>query len=409
MSLESVRAWLAAHAPDLRLIEVAESTATVAAAALALGVEPGRIAKTLAVRVGETVFLLVARGDARLDNGKSKAELGARPRMLGPEETLALTGHPVGGVCPFGLATPLPVYCDVSLRDFDIVYPAAGSLNSSVEVTPERLFDLVGERWIDLCRLPDLPSPYGRDWGWVGRRPPELRGAGRLGSHPPPALPLQGGEARPYARPMKRSLPLLLVPLLLTACAGDGVGPAAAVPAAAGWRSVATGFDRERARKWRSAWVRALARARAAGHSAEIAGEGPLLDPDAALAPVASPAGLYRCRVLKLGAKSEGLLDYVAYPAFDCRISGEGGAMEFVKLTGSQRPVGRLFADSDRRLVFLGTLQLGDEQGVLRYGHDRQRDMIGHLERIGERRWRLVFPYPAFESMLDVIELVPKE
>jgi prolyl-tRNA editing enzyme YbaK/EbsC (Cys-tRNA(Pro) deacylase) len=155
MSLESVRAWLAAHAPDLPLIEVAESTATVETAARALGVEPGRIAKTLAVRAGDTVFLLVARGDARLDNGKSKAILGARPRMLGPEETLALTGHPVGGVCPFGLATPLPVYCDVSLRDFDLVYPAAGSLNSSVEVTPERLFELVGERWIDLCRLPE--------------------------------------------------------------------------------------------------------------------------------------------------------------------------------------------------------------------------------------------------------------
>jgi prolyl-tRNA editing enzyme YbaK/EbsC (Cys-tRNA(Pro) deacylase) len=155
MSLQSVRAWLADHAPDLPLIEVAESTATVDAAARALGVEPGRIAKTLAVRVGDSVFLLVARGDARLDNGKTKAEFRARPRMLGAEETLALTGHPVGGVCPFGLATQLPVYCDVSLRGFDRVYPAAGSLNSSVEVSPERLFELVGERWVDLCRLPD--------------------------------------------------------------------------------------------------------------------------------------------------------------------------------------------------------------------------------------------------------------
>jgi prolyl-tRNA editing enzyme YbaK/EbsC (Cys-tRNA(Pro) deacylase) len=162
MSLDSVRAWLAEHAPDLRLIEVAESTATVETAARALGVEPGRIAKTLAVRVGDTVFLLVARGDARLDNQKSKAELGGRPRMLGPEETLELTGHPVGGVCPFGLATELPVYCDVSLKDFDMVYPAAGSLNSSVEVTPERLFDLVGERWVDLCRRAELPGE-GRD------------------------------------------------------------------------------------------------------------------------------------------------------------------------------------------------------------------------------------------------------
>ncbi|WP_129793414.1 YbaK/EbsC family protein [Sphingosinicella sp. CPCC 101087] len=155
MSLESVRAWLAEHAPDLPLIEVEESTATVAHAAAALGVEPGRIAKTLAVRANGETFLLVARGDARLDNAKTKAAFGARPRMLGPEETLALTGHPVGGVCPFGLATPLPVYCDLSLKAFDKVYPAAGSLNSSVEVTPDRLFDLVATRWVDICRVPD--------------------------------------------------------------------------------------------------------------------------------------------------------------------------------------------------------------------------------------------------------------
>jgi prolyl-tRNA editing enzyme YbaK/EbsC (Cys-tRNA(Pro) deacylase) len=158
MGLESVRSWLASRAPDLRLIEVTESTATVDSAAKALGVEPGRIAKTLAVRAGDHLFLLVARGDARLDNRKCKDEFGARPRMLGPEETLALTGHPVGGVCPFGLKTPLPVYLDVSLQEFDVVYPAGGSLNTSVEVTAERLFDLVAERWVDLCRLPDEPA-----------------------------------------------------------------------------------------------------------------------------------------------------------------------------------------------------------------------------------------------------------
>ncbi len=152
MSLESVRAWLAEHAPDLRLIEAHATTATVDDAARALGVAPARIAKTLAVRAGE-VFLLVTRGDARLDNGKAKARFGARPRMLGAEETLALTGHPVGGVCPFGLATPLPVYLDVSLRGFDLVYPAAGSLNSSVEVSPERLAELVATELVDVCRL----------------------------------------------------------------------------------------------------------------------------------------------------------------------------------------------------------------------------------------------------------------
>lgn len=155
MSAASVRAWLAEHAPDLPVIEVAESTATVQLASLALGVEPGRIAKTLAIRAGDETFLLVARGDARLDNGKAKAAFGGRPRMLGPDETLALTGHPVGGVCPFALAKPLKIYLDVSLQAFDQVYPAAGSLNSSVMLTPERLFALVGSAWVDACRLPE--------------------------------------------------------------------------------------------------------------------------------------------------------------------------------------------------------------------------------------------------------------
>lgn len=153
MSLESVRAWLAANAPDVRLIEAHDSTATVADAAAALGVEPARIAKTLSVRVNSANFLLVARGDARLDNAKCKARFGGRPRMLDRAETRALTGHEVGGVCPFGLATPLPVYCDVSLQGFTTVFPAAGSRNASVELSPERLFELVGGDWVDVCRL----------------------------------------------------------------------------------------------------------------------------------------------------------------------------------------------------------------------------------------------------------------
>ena len=154
MSAESVRAWISANAPDLPIIEVDGTTATVATAAESLGVEPGRIAKTLAVHAGEQTFLLVARGDARLDNRKCKDEFGARPRMLGPEQTLELTGHPVGGVCPFGVKTALPVYLDVSLEAFDTVYPAGGSTNTSVKVRTERLFELVGDRWVDLCRMP---------------------------------------------------------------------------------------------------------------------------------------------------------------------------------------------------------------------------------------------------------------
>ena len=155
MSLASARTWLAEHAPDWPVIEPEASTATVAEAAAALGVEPGRIAKTLAIRVGEQVLLVVARGDARLDNVKTKAEFGARPRMLNPDETLAVTGHAVGGVCPFGLATPLPVYCDVSLCAFPTVFPAAGSLNSSVEAAPDDLAARVSLRWVDVCRTPE--------------------------------------------------------------------------------------------------------------------------------------------------------------------------------------------------------------------------------------------------------------
>lgn len=154
MSAESVRSWIERHAPDLEIITVEASTATVAEAAEALGVEPAQIAKSLAVRAGEHVFLLVASGIARLDNGKAKAAFGARPRMLGAEETQAVTGHPVGGVCPFDLPAGLPVYVDESLRPLGTVYPAGGSLNTSVRTTVDRLFELVGNRWIDLCTLP---------------------------------------------------------------------------------------------------------------------------------------------------------------------------------------------------------------------------------------------------------------
>lgn len=152
---DTVRAWLAVHAPDLRLIDQAASTATVAEAAATLGVEPGRIAKSLAFRVGDTAMLLVTRGDARLDNALTKAALGGRPRMLDADETLALTGHAVGGVCPFALATPLPVLCDRSLLAYPTVFPAAGSRTSSVEVEPARLAELVAARWVEICRLPE--------------------------------------------------------------------------------------------------------------------------------------------------------------------------------------------------------------------------------------------------------------
>lgn len=152
MSLDSVRAFFAAHAPDIAVMVTSESSATVQLAAAAHGVEPARIAKTLSLRVGERVVLVVARGDARLDNRKAKAAFGAKPRMLDLAEVEALTGHPVGGVCPFGLATPLPVYCDVSLKAFDEVVPAAGSTHSAVRISPERMALLTGAEWVDVCQ-----------------------------------------------------------------------------------------------------------------------------------------------------------------------------------------------------------------------------------------------------------------
>lgn len=154
MAHEDVLRWLAAHAPDVPVIRPGASTATVAEAALALGVQPGRIAKTLAMRVNGEALLLVTRGDARLDNRKCKAALGGRPRMLDADETLALTGHAVGGVCPFGLRTALPVWIDVSLQGYATVFPAAGSRETSVEVAPARLAALVARGWVDACTLP---------------------------------------------------------------------------------------------------------------------------------------------------------------------------------------------------------------------------------------------------------------
>lgn len=151
MSLESVRAFFAENAPDITVIESPISSATVPLAAEAYGVEPGRIAKTLSLRIGERVILIVASGTSRMDNKKVKAQFGGKPKMLGLEEVAEITGHEVGGVCPFGLKSPLPIYCDVSLKAFDIVVPAAGSTHSAVRIAPDRMAELVGAEWIDVC------------------------------------------------------------------------------------------------------------------------------------------------------------------------------------------------------------------------------------------------------------------
>jgi prolyl-tRNA editing enzyme YbaK/EbsC (Cys-tRNA(Pro) deacylase) len=152
MSLESVRAFFAEKAPDIAVIESPDSSATVTLAAAAYGVEPARIAKTLSLRIGERVVLIVASGTSRMDNRKLKARFGGKPKMLGIDEVAEITGHEVGGVCPFGLKALLPVYCDVSLKAFDEVVPAAGSTHSAVRIAPSRMAELVDAEWIDVCQ-----------------------------------------------------------------------------------------------------------------------------------------------------------------------------------------------------------------------------------------------------------------
>lgn len=151
MSVESVRAFFAEKAPDIDVLESDQSSATVALAAEAFGVTPAEIAKTLSLRVGDRVLLVVTCGTARLDNKKARAVFGGKPRMLNAEEALEATGHPVGGICPFGLKSPLPVYCDVSMKEFTEVVPAAGSINSAVRITPDRMAELTHAEWVDVC------------------------------------------------------------------------------------------------------------------------------------------------------------------------------------------------------------------------------------------------------------------
>lgn len=151
MSVASVKSFFATHAPDIKVLELDVSTATVELAAAGHGVAPEQIAKTLAIRVGEEIVLLATKGTARLDNKKFKARFATKPRMLPLDEVERETGHPVGGVCPFGLAKPLKVYCDVSLRPFDEVVPAAGGVNAAVRISPRRMAELAEAEWIDVC------------------------------------------------------------------------------------------------------------------------------------------------------------------------------------------------------------------------------------------------------------------
>jgi hypothetical protein len=200
---------------------------------------------------------------------------------------------------------------------------------------------------------------------------------------------------------------VVLAAILLPACSLIEQ-PAAMIPRyTVAWREAAKPNDEKRLHDWRKTFVAALDAARRSGHSADIAREGALLDPDAALGPPPIPDGTYRCRVIKLGAKSPGMLDYVSYPTFTCVVRAERSLQSFTKTGGSQRIVGLIFPGDAMRQVLLGTLVLGDEERAMQYGQDETRDIVGYVERIGPSRWRLVMPQPHFESQLDVIELIP--
>jgi prolyl-tRNA editing enzyme YbaK/EbsC (Cys-tRNA(Pro) deacylase) len=155
MSLESVRAFLAERAPDVAIVPLERSSETMSLSA-AWGVKAAQIAKSLALRVGDgrgghRDLLLLACGDSRLDNKKVKAAFGGKAKMLAPDEAAALTGHPVGGVCPFGLATPLPIYCDVMLQAYDEVVLGAGATHAALRIEPKRMAALAGAQWVDVC------------------------------------------------------------------------------------------------------------------------------------------------------------------------------------------------------------------------------------------------------------------
>ncbi|HEV2568612.1 DUF4893 domain-containing protein [Sphingomonas sp.] len=204
-------------------------------------------------------------------------------------------------------------------------------------------------------------------------------------------------------------VPMLLA-LALPGCALFRAKPAPAAPAAVvevtedpvplEWKSVASPRDQERLEAMPETWRAALASARR--YRGAIASEGPLLDPDAALPRAMPTPGAYLCRVVKLGARPA----FIAFRPFYCYVEAEGDLLTLVKGTGSQRPAGRLWADSDSRLVFLGAMGF-DREDAPAYGEDESRDVAGYLERVAPFRWRLVVPEPGDGALLDVYELLP--
>ena len=155
MSIQAVKQYLSSFGLADRVMELSTSSATVELAAQALGVEGARIAKTLSLHAADGgCMLIVTAGDTKIDNPKFKATFGAKARMLSPDEALAMTGHAVGGVCPFALPEGVAVYLDVSLQRFQTVFPACGSANSAIELDGETLYSVSrAHGWVDVCKI----------------------------------------------------------------------------------------------------------------------------------------------------------------------------------------------------------------------------------------------------------------
>ena len=153
MSIDNVRKYLTRFNRENDILEFPVSSATVQLAAEALNVIPARITKTLALKNGDGCMVIAVAGDGKIDNKKFKTEFGFKAKMLSPEETLEMTGHAVGGVCPFALPEGVKAYCDISMKRFDTVFPACGSSNSAIEVTCDELFEYSNAvKWIDICK-----------------------------------------------------------------------------------------------------------------------------------------------------------------------------------------------------------------------------------------------------------------
>lgn len=172
--------------------------------------------------------------------------------------------------------------------------------------------------------------------------------------------------------------------------------------AAESWRTAATQADATRLEQRDATFVAALAEVNASEFAGELAKNALLYDPNTRLDKPLPPEGRYLCSTHKLGGQ---FLAFIAYPDFVCAVYGNGDKRQFVKLTGSQRPVGYIYADGKRSGVFLGSLMLGDDAGLVPYGQDKERDLAGTVERIDKNRWRIVFPQPYYVSTLDIIDL----